>query len=158
MRLAVVLLVSACTIGSEPDGQGSGVDSGAGDAMLDAGADGNLQGGPDAAVFACRNREPLANLSNGHHNAGQNCLNGCHNHGFSLAGTLYDAPTGGAIVKGGTITVIAANGQTFDVISQLNGNFYTSRAVEFPITVVASLCPDVKPMTTKVTAANAGCN
>jgi hypothetical protein len=161
MRLAFVLLaVAGCTIGGGPD-QTPTVDSGNDEPMVDAAVgmpDGHEVTNPDAAVFMCRNRVPAGNLSSGHHNAGQNCLQGCHNHGFTLAGTLYNAATGGTAVKGGTVTVIAANGETFDMTSQANGNFYTSRTFEFPVTVIANLCPDVKPMTTKVTVANAGCN
>jgi hypothetical protein len=161
MRFAFVLLaVAGCITGGGPD-QTPMADSGNDEPMADAAVgmpDGNDVVNPDAAVFMCRNREPLANLSSGHHNQGQNCLQGCHNHGFTLAGTLYNAATGGTVVKGGKITVISANGETFDMTSQLNGNFYTKRTVEFPATVIASLCPDVKPMVTKITAANAGCN
>jgi hypothetical protein len=40
----------------------------------------------------------------------------------------------------------AAAGPTFDVVSQRNGNFYTSQAITFPITVTANLCPSVAPM------------
>jgi hypothetical protein len=147
-------------IGGPPPGGDDG--SGGGDGPgPDAGAgspDGSSVSNPDAAVFMCRNKVDSALLSDGHHNPGQDCMNGCHNHGFTLAGTLYTTAAGGTAVKGGSITVVDANGQTFDVVSQLNGNFYTIKTVKFPVTVTASMCPDVKPMTSSIPAGSGGCN
>lgn len=160
--VALVLLLVGCTVGDAgPTDTGGGGGGGDGQLGPDGGTssdDGSTATGVDAAVFVCRDRVSSDILSNGHHNQGQNCLQGCHNHGFTLAGTLYDAPSGGAAVRGGTITVVDANGQTFDMVSQLNGNFYTTKPVAFPVKVTASLCPDIKPMAGNVTAANAGCN
>ena len=34
-------------------------------------------------------RPPVTQYDTGHHNTGRNCLDSCHNHGFTLAGTLY---------------------------------------------------------------------
>lgn len=149
-------------IGGPPPGGDDGTGGGGDDSPgPDAGAgtpDGSSVSNPDASVFACRNMVDNATLSSGHHNAGQDCLNGCHNHGFSLAGTLYTTAGGGTPVKGGSITVIDANGQTFDVVSQLNGNFYTTKIVKFPVKVTASMCPDVKPMTSSIPSGSGGCN
>jgi hypothetical protein len=160
--LCVVLLLAGCTVGVDNTGSGGGGGgSGSDDPMVDAGtssADGASASSPDAAVFMCRNKVPNNTLSNGHHNAGQDCLQGCHNHGFSLAGTLYNAPSGGAAVPGGTITIVDANGQTFDVVSQANGNFYTTKPVTFPVKVTASLCPDIKPMSSSIPSGSGGCN
>lgn len=120
----------------------------------DGGAADSATATGDAATFACRNRV-TAGLGDGHHNPGQDCQNGCHNHGFTLSGTIYSA---GAALSGATITVKDDTNNTFDIVSQANGNFYTINAVVFPITVVASSCPDVAPMASKITAGNGGCN
>lgn len=163
----LALLLAGCTVGvggiggpppGGDDGTGGG---GGGDVGPDAGADspdGSSVSNPDAAVFACRSKVDNTTLSNGHHNAGQDCMNGCHNHGFTLAGTLYTTAAGGTPVKGGSITIVDANGQTFDVVSQLNGNFYTIKPVAFPVHVTASMCPDVKPMAGTIAAGSGGCN
>lgn len=117
---------------------------------------------PDAALgdagFACRNAVPSNQLSSGHHNAGQDCQNACHNHGFTLSGTMFASATSTTPVTGATITVTDAAGQTFDVVTQLNGNFYTSNPVTFPVTVVASRCPSVQPMTAMIASGQGGCN
>ena len=41
----------------------------------------------------------------GHHNTGKNCFDNCHNHGFTLAGTLYTNATGNTGFAGASITV-----------------------------------------------------
>jgi len=82
-------------------------------------------------------------------------MQGCHNHGFTLAGTLFN---GAAPVIGASVTVVDANGTTFDMVTQRNGNFYSKTAVTFPVTVTASSCPDVKPMVGSIAAGNGGCN
>lgn len=159
----MIMLLVGCTVGEGNIGNGGGGGSGDGsdDPMVDAGtsaSDGSNVGGPDAAVFTCRNKVAAGTLSNGHHNPGQDCLNGCHNHGFSLAGTLYTTAGGGTAVQGGSVTVVDANGQTFDVVSQQNGNFYTTKPVTFPVKVTASLCPDIKPMSGSIASGSGGCN
>jgi hypothetical protein len=165
--LLALLLVAGCTVGGDPGTGGGGGDDGDGSGrggdvtQPDGGVDlpdGSSVGGPDAAVFMCRDKVPAANLSNGHHNPGQDCLNGCHNHGFKLAGTLYTTAAGGTVVKGGTITVVDNDGQTFDMVSQANGNYYTTRPVAFPVKVTASMCPDVQPMSSTIPQGSGGCN
>lgn len=161
--LALALLLAGCTVGDDAIGSGGGGGGGGDETPADAGTStsgdgGSTVAGPDAAVFACRDKVAVDTLSNGNHNAGQDCLQGCHNHGFSLAGTLYTTAGGGTAVRGGTITVVDANGQTFDVVSQLNGNFYTTKPVTFPVKVTASLCPDIKPMSASIPSGSGGCN
>jgi hypothetical protein len=166
MRLTVIVLVlaSACTVGSI---EGSGVPgptpTGGGGEMPDAAAGGGVSpdaapvGGGGADASNCKTAV-TANLTSGHHNAGQDCMQGCHNHGFTLSGTLYASANGGTPVTGGTITVTDAKGVTFDMVTQLNGNFWTANAITFPITVVSSLCPNTNAMVSQVTAGNGGCN
>jgi hypothetical protein len=158
--LVVALVVPACvgTIDSggpagSPDAAASNSppsDSGSGSGSGSATTDAAPAGGP-----VCKN-VVAAGLSSGKHNAGQDCMNGCHNHGFTLAGTLYTAA--GAALVGGTITVTDAAGATHDVVSQQNGNFYTSTPIAYPATVYASACPSVTPMQASVAASGAGCN
>jgi hypothetical protein len=118
-------------------------------------ADASVDGPP--AVFKCR--EPITTgLDNGHHNPGQDCLNGCHNHGFYMSGTLYSSAAGGAIVSGASITFVDADGYTGDMHSNMNGNFWWSLPVVFPVKITASRCPDIKPMVMTLQEADAGCN
>jgi hypothetical protein len=135
------------TSDTAPDAGGGGGGGGSG---VDAGA------ASDAAGFACRNK--VASVGSGHHNPGQDCQGACHNHGFTLGGTIYAAANSTTSLSGATITVTDATGKSFDVVSQANGNFYTSQAIKFPVTVTASACPSVAPMVAQVTATMDGCN
>ena len=112
--------------------------------------------GGTTPAFTCRN--PATPGALGHHNAGQDCQQGCHNHGFTFSGTLYTSAAGTTIAPGATITAIDANGQSVDVVSQTNGNFYSSAAVVFPLTIYASSCPTIQKMTATVPAGSGGCN
>jgi hypothetical protein len=107
------------------------------------------------AGFTCREKITTG-LDNGHHNPGQNCQQGCHN--FYMSGTLFSSAAGGAPVVGASITFVDADGVTGDMQSNLNGNFWWSLPVRFPVKIIASMCPDIQPMTAMVTAADAGCN
>jgi hypothetical protein len=128
------------------------------DAAVASGTDGaSTVGTPDAATAAnCKMK--VTSVGSGHHNPGQDCQQGCHNHGFTLSGTLYASATSTTPVVGASITVKDAQGKTFDMVSQNDGNFYTSTAVTFPVTVSASLCPDTHAMAGSITAGNGGCN
>jgi hypothetical protein len=158
-----VVVISGCA-GDVPTGSGGGGSTG--DTSPDAGAGGGGGGGggggldagagTDAAGFACRNK--VASVGSGHHNAGQDCQGSCHNHGFTLAGTVFTAAGSTTAVSGASITVTDSAGKSFDVVSQADGNFYTSQTIKFPVTVTASECPSVAPMVTQITAAMAGCN
>lgn len=56
---------------------------------------------------------------------------------FSVAGTVYGAPDANsdAGVGGATVQVTDANGSVLELRSNSAGNFYTSRAVVFPVQV-----------------------
>jgi hypothetical protein len=149
--LLAAVLTSACTgqittSGSIPD---TSPDAGGG------GGGGGTDAGTDAAGFACRNK--VNRVGSGNHHPGEDCQGSCHNHGFTLGGTLFaaDATTP---IAGATITVVDHAGKTLDVVSQTNGNFYTSQPIVFPLTVAASECPSVASMITQVTATMDGCN
>ena len=157
MRCLVFVLLCACagdiTGTGKPPAQGgpdaASPDS-AGSNTPDAGAM------PDAPAFACRNK--VNTVGSGNHHPGQDCQGACHNHGFTLGGTLFAAPNSTTPQIGATITVVDAAGKTVDMVSQQNGNFWTTQALTFPLSVTASECPNVSPMITKLTAADDGCN
>jgi hypothetical protein len=109
------------------------------------------------AQFMCRDKI-TSGLDNGHHNPGQDCQQGCHNHNFFMSGTMYSAATGGVTVAGVSVTFIDANGATGDMVSGLNGNFWWSLPVAFPVKIIASSCPDIKSMSATVDATGGGCN
>jgi hypothetical protein len=139
----------ACTVGAVPP-YGS-TDGGATEPTPTPPTPGNNGSGCRSTV--------TTNIGDGHHNAGQDCMNACHNHGFTLAGTLFNGSAG---ASGGTITVTDNAGSSFDLVSQANGNFYTTQPVAFPVTVFASRCPSIHnmPGTVSATAGTsaAGCN
>jgi len=153
MRLclpAVVVFACGCTIGIEGTGPQGGPDANGG------GNPDSPSGTPDSpAGFQCRNK--ITTVGDGHHNPGQDCQGPCHNHGFTLSGTVFTTPASQTPIVGASITVTDASSATFDIVSQANGNFYTSRAVAYPVHVVASSCPDIAMMSGTV-AANTGCN
>ena len=109
---------------------------------------------PDA-VPLCQPK--VATVGDGHHNAGQDCQGGCHDHGFQLSGTLYTTAAGTAPMVGATVTITDKNGKNVDAISQANGNFYTTEILVFPVTVKASECPDHVAMSGAIVA-KSGCN
>jgi hypothetical protein len=154
--LACCLLVAACSVGDGGGGGGGGSGGGGGDASTDG------SGGPvwvDAApgqggMTECK--DPVTGYGDGHHNTGRNCMDGCHNHGFTIAGTLYTNPTNNSGYAGATITLKDSANRTIDVVVQADGNFYTSQAVSFPAIVMASSCPYGVKMTASV--ANGACN
>ena len=144
--LAVVGCVGKPTSGDPPDAPGK-IDARPTDALpIDA-----------PAQFMCRNRI-TSGLDNGHHNEGLNCQQGCHNHNFYMSGTLYSAADSTITVAGASITFVDATGRTGDMQTNLNGNFWWTFPVTFPVKITASMCPDIKPMTAMVQEAGAGCN
>jgi hypothetical protein len=157
--LLAVIVLSGCTGEVTPEGGSTGPTSpDAGSSGGGGGGGGGVggldAGGTDASGFACRNK--VASVGSGHHNSGQDCQGSCHNHGFTLAGTIYANTT--TPLSGASITITDAGGKSFDIVSQANGNFYTSQTINFPVTVTASECPSVAPMVTQVTATMDGCN
>lgn len=154
MRAAVLVLVG-CTSGV-PD-PGSGDDGPAHDGGLDA------RGGPiwaDAPVGEggmgdCKPRGPLT--GDGHHFPGKDCTDGsCHNHSFTLAGSVYTGANNNSSYAGAIVTLRMANNQTIELVAASNGNFYTSQPISYPLTVRISACPYGTSMVATVT--RGGCN
>lgn len=91
------------------------------------------------------------------HNAGQSCMGGCHDHGFTFAGTLFDAA--GAAVSSAEVRLVDANGKAILVHSGPNGNFYSSTPWVPPARVAARTATSKVVMVSALaTAANGGCN
>jgi len=95
-------------------------------------------------LSACINK--TTPLTDGHHNVGTNCMT-CHNNAnpnipqFTVAGTLYDAVTGGNPVAGATVEITDAAGKILPIISSTNGNFYSEQPLTFPVHARATACP-----------------
>ena len=95
-------------------------------------------------------------------NAGQACL-GCHasaqSPNMTVAGTLYSAASGGTAVSGATVTVTDNNNAVLTLVTGRTGNFYSSSALAFPISVSVSKCPDTVNMNVQVNSGDCnGCH
>ncbi len=142
----------------------------------------NNQGGPDGSMMGTPDSPVGSNGSNcdaisqtppdGHHNAGQSCLqSGCHLIGntggaapaYSYAGTLYRDSAGTQAYPGATIEVVIG-GQTHKIITATNGNFFLPPALApaptagSPGTTKASGCPSTTPMTGQLVDNGGNCN
>jgi hypothetical protein len=155
------ILLVGCVPGTIESTGGSAPGGSSGNDAPDAaiGGGGNPDGAAASSDAAINCKAKVTSVGSGHHNAGQDCQQGCHNHGFSMSGTLYAAANSTTPVIGATITAKDANGKLVDMVSQNDGNFYTTTTVAFPVTVVASLCPNPNhAMAGQITAGNGGCN
>ena len=159
VRVIALCALAACVGGVDGGGGGSGSDGGNGPA--DAKVDAPKLMWVDAASGSGNNlpcKNPATPPGDGHHFPGQNCFQACHNHGFTLAGTLYTNATGNTAFTGATITITDSNGKTIDVVTNLNGNFYTMEPLVFPVLTMASACPSAVRMTAAVAANGRACN
>lgn len=156
-RIALIACIAGCSVGGQSPGDDP---KPAGDATI---SDGPVDAFPmwiDAAPGGsggsndCRNT--VSGVDTGYHNTGRSCFQSCHNHGFTLAGTVYRSAINNTGYKGATITIRDSASRTLDVVVQTNGNFYTSEPIAFPALVMASACPDTTKMTAEV--ANGDCN
>ena len=99
----------------------------------------------------------VAQTAGSTHNAGKNCMGGCHNHGFTFAGTLTDGA--GNPVAGAEVRLLDANGQGILVHTGANGNFHSSTPWTAPAHVGARTAANKVVMVTPLSApANGGCN
>jgi hypothetical protein len=152
---AIPLVVASC-IGDVPTGGGGAIDAAVSDGRADAQAIRWIDAAPGTGNnLPCEN--PVMPVpQNGHHNTGKSCFQSCHNHGFTLAGTLYTNATGNTGFGGATISVTDAANKTIKVVVNSNGNFYTSDSLTFPVLVIASSCPSAKRM--NGSTPNGNCN
>lgn len=167
MRVALwgFALLAACSEGIAPgSGSQSPVDAakgsgGVNNPITTGGTDAGAGGIIADAGNGCIDQVPADQLGSGNHNPGQDCMNGCHDHGFTAAGTIFTTASSSTPVTGATVYIVDANNQVVSTQSQLNGNFFTSIALTFPITVLATSCPTVDHMTATVAGSgSAGCN
>jgi len=152
IAFATALLATACTVGEA--GEGGNPPPGTPDAGANAGGADAAPGSPDAGGGQVDCVEPVANTPDGHHNAGLNCMS-CHGEGggaprWYAAGTLYTSADGAAPLAGATVTIVDSGGQTVNIVTASNGNFWTPTQLDYPLTVKASRCPDTKPMVSSV--------
>lgn len=107
---------------------------------------------PDCAPLTTAN-------GSGNHNPGTNC-GACHaslgSRTWTISGTLYRDAAGSGPIAGATIRVTDASGAKLNLVTASNGNFWTTQAVRFPLTVDASGCPTTTPMLSPVT--DGSCN
>lgn len=141
------------TAGSGMAGSGTG---GSGTAAVAVAETSGIDAGTGGPPSGCRDR--VASAGSGYHLPGTNCFAACHDHGFTFGGTIYTSIKGARPLPGATITLVDASGKSLDVVSQANGNFYTSEPIAFPLTVTASLCPNSRTMRAKLTEKMIGCN
>lgn len=162
--IAAVVLLCGC-MGSVPTGGGGG--GGGGNGQSDASTGG---GQMDAirwvdAAPGTGNGLPCLNAGtptiDGHHNEGKDCKS-CHQHdAFTVAGTLYTNATGNTGFGSANITITDANGNQTNIVTAPDGNFYTTAAIAFPATILASDCPSATKMNASVTTGHcnqAGCH
>ena len=112
----------------------------------------------DYSKYKCK--APSTDLPNGNHNPGMDCQGSCHDHGFTIAGTVFTDGTGTTPAVGATVNVYDG-AQTLSMITATNGNFYTKSAVKLPFQVWVSSCPSVEIMPDSVdtnTGLGASCN
>ena len=116
--------------------------------------------------LTCLAAAALPTPSDGHHNAGTECLS-CHSNAaivgstrvWTVAGTVYNSTSGAAAVSQGTIEVVDAAGKTVQMSTATNGNFWTTQAVTFPLHVRASKCPYDVTMSSSASAGSCnGCH
>ena len=155
--------------GSSGGGSSSGGSSSGGGATSDAGGGGNdgasspppTPAGTDASTPAPTDvftgAPPfVSTVASSTHNAGQNCMGGCHDHGFTFAGTLTDGAGNG--VAGAEVRLVDANGTAISVHTGSNGNFHSSTAFVGPANVGARDATNKALMVTALVPANGGCN
>src|SRR5678815_3370789 len=103
MRVGVLFVVGGC-IGAVPGGAGPGSSDAAIDAPKLMWPDSGVGSG---STLPCR--QPAQPPGDGHHNPGKSCFQACHNHGWTLAGTLYTNATGNTAFSGATISITGNN-------------------------------------------------
>lgn len=121
-----------------------------------------VDAGALAAIEAPPCDQPASAETDGHHRAGEDCLM-CHYQGgegspFTFGGTLYADSGGRTALAGATFHLIDALGTDVVVVSQLNGNFWSTDLVTFPVVAFGSLCPDVVPMIAPLAGTDGSCN
>jgi hypothetical protein len=106
-----------------------------------------------SSVFSKAATFSLGTPVSGNHKSGQDCMSSCHNHGFTFAGTLFDA--NGAGVGGAEVRLVDAKGLVISVYSDnqggsSQGNFYSKQAFVGPAHVGARNATNAQDMHTAI--------
>jgi hypothetical protein len=106
--------------------------------------------------------EPVPPTGDGHHRAGDDCLS-CHRQGgdatpYTFAGTLYADSGGTAAAPGVTLHLLNGDGALVTVITEGNGNFWSTEAIAMPAVAFVARCPEPEPMVTPLGERDLGCN
>jgi hypothetical protein len=110
---------------------------------------------PPSDVFT--NAPPYVNtVGQSAHNAGRDCMGGCHNHGFTFAGTIYDAA--GKAVAGAEVRLVDSTGKGISVHSGSDGNFHSSTSWTGPAHIGARNATTKALMVSTVPTGKGGCN
>lgn len=114
----------------------------------------------DAAPGTPRDCLPPALVpDDGQHNPGKDCQSGCHNHGFTVSGTVYTGAANNTAYAGATVRIIDANNRQYDAVTSANGNFHLYDQIAYPAIVKVSSCPNDTAMVAPLRNANDGrCN
>lgn len=89
------------------------------------------------------------------HNAGKNCMSGCHDHGFTFAGTVTNGA--GLGVAGAEVRLVDANNKAISVYTGRTGNFHSSTSFAAPAKIGVRNAASKNIMLTALSAANGGC-
>ena len=166
--LAVFVVLVGCDVGEYegPPPPGAPMPPGGGGGTSPDASDVEPPPAPDAAPAAepipipCEEPDPTP--SGGEHNAGQACIV-CHAAEeeaplFTIAGTLFASPSEDAPKVGATIVVLDAMGVERKLVTRTDGSFWSTQGYVFPVQVMATSCPDARPMIAPVDAAGGDCN
>lgn len=143
--------------GKAPTSDGQAPTSDSGGPRADGGGTKADGGGTNADAGACL---PGKTATKSSHKAGQDCLS-CHksqpaSRRWTIAGNLYNDANGTKPVGGATIRIVDAAKKQLDLVTAADGSFHTLTAVTFPITILASKCPEISTM--KQAANDGSCN
>jgi hypothetical protein len=104
-----------------------------------------------SSVFAKAPAYAMGSPVGGKHNTGRDCMSSCHNHGFTFAGTLFDAT--GAAVGGAEVRLVDANGTAISVytaVGSSQGNFYSTKAFVGPAHIGVRNATNTQDMLTAI--------
>ncbi len=157
IMVLVCLFFAGCSL-EAVDGSGGG--GGGGDGSGGGGGGGGGGGANQSGFFGECVDIGTPGLSS--HNPGTGCMNGgCHDGTtpptMTVAGTLYDAASGGNTVAGGTVHLEDSAGNPITLITGSTGNFYSTDPIAFPVKAGASSCPSAKEMSNMVTQNGGNC-
>jgi hypothetical protein len=98
----------------------------------------------------------VSQTAGGTHNAGKNCMGGCHNHGFTFAGTVTNGAGQG--VGGAEVRLVDANNKAISVYTGSNGNFHSSSSWVAPAKVGVRNAAAKVLMVSVLQSTQGGCN